>query len=166
MEQLARDIHGFVNNIKFLILVWLCHWQPGTNMTLEWPKKKKCWNNICSLGPGDHDGGYLVLQFVVFWKLLPRWYIAENWLDELYCARTIYVVVRSKIFNFSPAPRYTYLVVGTYVSSKNNLWCVSPSGDFQSFFCLFGIFLARLRSINCIISYRFAWKEHFAGGIS
>ena len=43
-------------------------------------EKEKLRNTICSLRPGDQDCGQLVLQFVVFRKLL-----GENRLDKLYC---------------------------------------------------------------------------------
>ena len=65
---------------KMLIWLWLWPRQPGTYLILEWPKKRTCWNNICSLSPGDHDCVQLFLQLVVFRKLL-----AENRLDKLCC---------------------------------------------------------------------------------
>ena len=58
--------------------------------------------------------------------------------------------MRPKIFNFSPAPKYTYLVVGTFVSSKNNITVMRiPQRRFSEIFFLFGMFFDSIWSINC-----------------
>ena len=52
-------------------------------------EKKNCQNSICSLSPGDHEYGRLILQFVTIQKLL-----AENWLNKLACTDHMYRYVR------------------------------------------------------------------------
>ena len=49
--------------------------------------------------------------------------------------------MRPKIFKFSPAPRYTYLVVRTCVSSKSNITVMRtryPLAEIFRYFC-FGL---------------------------
>ena len=44
LGTIVREIFVVLLTIQYLIWLWLCPWQPGTYLILEWQKKNNCWN--------------------------------------------------------------------------------------------------------------------------